>query len=164
MTTKNPKDAAGKVLYCEFRKDNYTFQLVISPNYVDQNNSVQGVTKASRRVSTYHPRRNWSVDKVPASRVVFPRDAYGEYAKTDEATAVGYAESTISNFYGNLFNNIANQAWVLHEKPLVVEFTYDEAQTLQSGKLPVSLYRRIERVRKSQGWADSLFNEEEEVA
>lgn len=160
MTTKNPKDAAGKVLYCEFRKDNYTFQLVISPNYVDQTNSVQGMTKASRRVSTYHPRRNWSVDKVYVNRVGYPRDAYGEYEKTDEATAVGHAEATISNLYGNLFNNLTNQAWVLHKKPLVVEFTYDEAQTLQGGKLPVSLYRRIERVRKSQGWADSLFNEE----
>jgi len=161
MTTKNAKDAAGKALYCEFRKDNYTFQLVISPNYVDQTGKVQGVTKTSRRISTYHPRRNWSVDKVYPNRLTdFKRDAYGEFEQVDKPVAVSYAESTLHQLYGQLFSNLSNQSWSLYKKPLVVELTYGEAETLQSGKLPVSLYRRIERVRTSQGWADSLFNEE----
>jgi hypothetical protein len=160
MTTKNDKDVAGKALYCEFRKDNYTFQLIITPNLVDKNNNVQGMAKASRRISTYHPRRNWSIDKVYSNRVVFPRDAYGEFEKVDKDTAVNYSQNTIGLIYGNLFENLTNQSWSLYKKPLVVEFTYGEADTLQSGKLPVSLYRRIERVRTSQGWADSLFNEE----
>lgn len=161
MTTKTEKDSAGKALYCEFRKDNYTFQLILTPNLVNKDNQVEGAYKVSRRISTYHPRRNWTIDKIHASRLPgFARDAYGEFEKVDLDTATAYAGLTIDLFYGNLFNNLTNQEWKLFKNPLAVEVTYGEIESLRTSKIPVSLYRRIERVRKNQGWAESLFNEE----
>lgn len=161
MTTKNEKDCAGKALYCEIRRENYTFQLILTPNLVDRFGAVAGLVKASRRISTYHPRRNWNIEKLHAGHLAsVTRDAYGRFEALDLDSAVAHAETTYSKIYGNVFANLNNQGWTLYKKPLVVEFTYGEFDTLNSGKLPISLYRRIERVRTSQGWSKSMLTEE----
>lgn len=158
MITKDKKDSAGKVLYCEFRKGSSTYQLLVTPPAIGLDNQPAKATIIRRKVSVWHPRRNWNVDY--SSALPNDRDSYGEFSKLDSYAVKTISSSVLEGFYGSQFSNLVNQEWELYKKPLVAEFTYEELDTIQqSGKLPVSLYRRIERVRKNQGFAESLFHE-----
>lgn len=157
MTTKDKKDVAGKALYCEFRKDGYTYQLVLTPPAVGLDNNPVKMSTIRRKVSVWHPRRNWNVD---ASRTLpTDRDAYGEFVKLDAYSSKDVALNIWKGLYGSQLTNLLNQGWSLFKKPLVAEFTYEELETIQNGKMPVSLYRRFERVRKNQGFPETLFDE-----
>lgn len=157
MTTKDKKDAAGKVLYCEFRKEGYTYQLIITPPAIGLDDMPKKMAVLRRKVSIWHPRRNWNTDKTRVDSV--GRDSYGEFEKMDEYNATKRSEEILEGFYGSQFSNLVNQGWVIHKKPFAVEFTYEELAAVDIGKMPVSLYRRIERVRKNQGFEDSLFDD-----
>jgi hypothetical protein len=162
MTAKDKKDVAGKALYLEFRKGQYTYQVITTPLTVGADNStIVPFTTLRRRISTWHPRRNWGVDK---SRLTgFSRDAYGDFEKDTRQVRDADLANLVGSLMTNQFASLVSQGWELYKHPLVVEFNYDELDIVHNGKMPVPLYRRIERVRKNQGWPESLVNPEEET-
>lgn len=160
MTTlKTKKDAAGKALYLEFRKDAYTFQMIFTPWAITLENEVVPFANLRRRISTYHPRRNWTIDKNfgPSSYPAPPRDAYGEFEKLDLDQAKEHAGQNVSAV-AHQFNQLYAQGWTLYQRPLAVEFSYEDLANIRDGKTPNGLYRRIERSRKALSWGESLFN------
>jgi hypothetical protein len=159
MTTKDKKDVAGKALYLEFRKGSYTYQTVLVPLSIVADNSMAAPFKIlRRRISIWHPRRNWSADV--SRKKDFSRDAYGAFEKQDYASSTEKLGTLIEGLYGSQFASLVNQEWEIFKNPLVAEFNYDELETVASGKMPVSLYRRFERIRKNQGWPEELVNPE----
>lgn len=160
MTTlKTKKDAAGKALYLEFRKDAYTYQVILTPWSITLENEVVPFANLRRRISTYHPRRNWTIEKnsYPLSYPAPARDAYGQFEKVDIDSAKNHADVNVSAL-AHQFNQLFNQGWTLFQRPLVVEFSYEDLANIRDAKTPNGLYRRIERSRKALSWGDSLFN------
>lgn len=161
-TAKTKKDAVGKALYLEFRKDQYTYQVVITPHAITLENEVVPPAFIRRRVSLWHPRRNWQIDKL--NRVEVPtRDADGNFEQNSVEVGVENFAETAYGFIKGQFNNLLAQDWKLYERPLVVEFSYEDLTAIRDGKTPNQLYRRIERSRKAVAWSDELFNAEVEV-
>lgn len=161
-TAKTKKDAVGKALYLEFRKDQYTYQVVITPHAITLENEVVPPAFIRRRVSVWHPRRNWQLDKL--NRVEVPtRDADGNFEQNSVEVGVENFAETAYGFIKGQFNNLLAQDWKLYERPLVVEFSYEDLSAIRDGKTPNQLYRRIERSRKAVSWSDELFNAEVEV-
>jgi hypothetical protein len=161
-TAKTKKDAVGKALYLEFRKDQYTYQVVITPHAITLENEVVPPAFIRRRVSVWHPRRNWQLDKL--NRVETPtRDADGNFEQNSVEVGVENFAETAYGFIKGQFNNLLAQDWKLYERPLVVEFSYEDLTAIRDGKTPNQLYRRIERSRKAVAWSDELFNAEVEV-
>jgi hypothetical protein len=161
-TAKTKKDAVGKALYLEFRKDQYTYQVVITPHAITLENEVVPPAFIRRRVSVWHPRRNWQLDKL--NRVQVPtRDADGNFEQNAIEVGVENFVETAYGFIKSQFNNLLAQDWKLYERPLVVEFSYEDLTAIRDGKTPNQLYRRIERSRKAVSWSDELFNAEVEV-
>lgn len=159
MTAKDKKDVAGKALYLEFRMAQYTYQTVVVPlTVIADNSAIVPLTSIRRRISVWHPRRNWGFDRSQIKN--FPRDAYGAFEKGSAEERNSDLQSLSSGFYSTQYDNLVRQGWELYKTPLVVEFTFEELETVASGKMPVALYRRIERVRKNQGWAEELFTPE----
>jgi hypothetical protein len=160
MTAKDKKDVAGKALYLEFRKGQYTYQIITTPLTIGADNStIVPFSTLRRRISTWHPRRNWGVDRSRLSG--FTRDAYGDFEKSSLGDRGADIQNLVGSLLTNQFSSLVSQEWELYKTPLVVEFNYDELETIANGKMPVPLYRRIERVRKNQGWPETLVNPEE---
>jgi hypothetical protein len=157
-TAKTKKDAVGKALYLEFRKDQYTYQVILTPHAISLENEIVPPSFMRRRVSIWHPRRNWQIDKLTRSQVP-TRDAYGAFEQNPVEVGVENFAENIYGFIKSQFNNLISQDWKLYERPLVVEFSYEDLNAIQNGKTPNGLYRRIERSRKAVSWSDSLFNE-----
>lgn len=161
-TAKTKKDAVGKALYLEFRKDQYTYQVILTPHSISLENEVVAPAFIRRRISVWHPRRNWQIDKLTKVKVP-TRDSDGKFEKNPvEISVENYAEESFGFIKGQ-FKNLLAQEWKLYERPLVVEFSYEDLTAIQQGKTPNQLYRRIERSRKAVAWDDSLFNVEVEV-
>lgn len=161
-TAKTKKDAVGKALYLEFRKDQYTYQVILTPHAISLENEVIPPAFLRRRVSVWHPRRNWQLDKF--SRVATPsRDSYGAFEQNPVEVGVeNYVEEVFAQISAQL-RNLSSQGWELFERPLVVEFSHEDLDAIAQGKTPNQLYRRVERSRKALAWGDSLFNPEVEV-
>jgi hypothetical protein len=160
MTTlKTKKDAAGRALYLEFRKDVYTYQMIMTPWAITLENEVVPFANLRRRISTYHPRRNWTIEKnhYPTSYPAPSRDAYGEFEKLELDQARDHAGQNVGAV-AHQFNQLFQQGWTLYQRPLAVEFSYEDLANIRDGKTPNGLYRRIERSRKALSWGESLFN------
>jgi hypothetical protein len=161
VTAKNKKDGAGKALYLEFRKEQYTYQVIMTPHATTLENEVVAPAFIRRRVSVWHPRRNWQIDKL--TRVETPsRDSDGAFESQSDHAAENISE-TAFGYIKSQFNNLVSQGWALYERPLVVEFSFEDLSAIQQGKTPNQLYRRIERSRKAVSWSEEIFNAEVEV-
>lgn len=159
MSAKTEKDVAGKALYLEFRKDNYTYQFILTPECVDLAGNIANIVQMSRRISTYHPRKNWLV--APIGRMVqLERDPdTGEFAQVaDVDTAKSLVAQRIYTAFRTLSNQLFERSWTLHKAPIVVEVTYKDIATAQQGKMSNDLFRRIQRTREADGWGESFFN------
>ncbi len=161
-TAKTKKDAVGKALYLEFRKDQYTYQVILTPHSISLENEVVPPAFIRRRVSVWHPRRNWQMDKL--TRAATPtRDAEGDFEQNPVEIGVENFANEIFGFISSQFRNLLAQGWSLYERPLVVEYSYEDLSAISQGKTPNQLYRRIERSRKAVAWSEEIFNAEVEV-
>jgi hypothetical protein len=162
MSAKTEKDAVGKAVYLEFRKGNYTYQMVMTPITSTLDGSkVVPASKMVRRISSYHPRRNWNFTSIPTTGdFALGRDVHGNFEFMDELGAKEFAARAIFRLAGSELDSLAHQGWELYKQPIAVEVSYKDIASIASGKTPNELMRRIERSRKSFDFSEALFNAE----
>lgn len=158
MTAKSPKEAAGKALYLEFRQGVYTFQVIFTPHTIGLDGNLVAQSYLRRRVSTFQPRKKWSIDVGYLQHFDdFERNPFtgqfleiGDPERANKFAGIFYHQATYQ------INQLVRQDWKLYQKPLVVEFSYEDLGNIRNGKFPTGLYRRIERSRKNLGWSESI--------
>jgi hypothetical protein len=161
MSARTEKDAVGKALYLEFRREQYTYQIIITPEAPSLDNAkVYNSTVMARRISTYHPRRNWGFAGNPINiGVKASRDAMGAFEPMTEEDAKVYASTRIERQLMSTLNQLAHKGWTLFKNPITVEATYKDMDSIAESKTPNDLIRRINRTRTANGWGEALFNE-----
>ncbi len=162
MNAKTEKDSAGKALYLEFRKDNYTYQMVVMPNTISMDGAqVIPATVMTRRISSWNPRRNWGFADNRRSRIVIDRDPVAGFVQYEAERARELAGDVFKSLdLQSTMSSLFHKGWTLFKTPLVVEFSYKDIQTAQQSKTPNDLIRRIQRSREAAGWGESYFNPE----
>jgi hypothetical protein len=156
MNVKTEKDAAGKALYLEFRKNDYTYQMIIMPETIElSGDTVHSAMTMSRRTSSWHPRRNWG---FTSGRTTLTRDPDGRFSQL----SFDDAEVKVARIYDSLglsttFDSLFHKGWTLFGM-LAVEFSYKDIETAKTAKTPNDLIRRILRSREASGWGESLHN------
>jgi hypothetical protein len=161
MNAKTEKDCAGKALYLEFRKDNYTYQVIITPPAIDIEGNYVPASAMERRISSWHPRRNWNFSSVPTNAdFALQRDADGSFSQMlDTAQAQFVASVHIKRLIARTLDSLFHKGWALLKQPVAVEATYKDLALIKSGKTSNDLVRRIERSRKAFGFPEALFDE-----
>lgn len=163
MSNPTEKDAVAKALYLEFRKGMYTFQIVLVPETLTMDKSAinRGYTM-SRKISLYHPRRNWGFDAHP--QMGFSRSPEGEFNQVlDERSATQHFADKIVRSIRTTVNSLMGQGWEMYKHPITVEVTYKDINQIKDHKTPIDLYRRITRSRDAFGFGESLLNPEATV-
>ena len=160
MIAKTEKDCAGKALYLELRKDNYTYQIVVTPPAIDVAGEPVPACLMSRRISSWHPRRNWGFASVPLNGdFALQRSAVGEFEQVDVLNAQHIGANHINRLLSTTLDSLFHKNWVLYKQPVAVETTYKDLALVKSGKTSNDLIRRIERSRKSFGFSEELFDQ-----
>jgi hypothetical protein len=162
VNAKTEKDSAGKALYLEFRKENYTYQMVAMPNTISMDGTqVIPATVMTRRISSWNPRRNWGFSDNRRARIVIDRDPVAGFVQYEAERARQLAgDIFVSLGLNTTMASLFHKGWTLFKTPLVVEFSYKDITTAQSSKTPNDLIRRIQRTREAAGWGESYFNPE----
>ena len=162
MNAKTEKDSAGKALYLEFRRENYTYQMVVMPNTISMDGAkVVPATVMTRRISIWNPRRNWGFTDNRRARLVIDRDPVAGFVQYEAERAREVAGDVFKSLdLQSTMSSLFHKGWTLFKTPLVVEFSYKDIQTAQQSKTPNDLIRRIQRSREAAGWGESYFNPE----
>jgi hypothetical protein len=147
MSEKNEKDAAGKALYLEFRKSEYTYQFILTPTLVGRTNdeTPHEPYLLLRRISSYTPRRNWSF--FTAGRIGTTRGADGAFEHLTSPDALSALIGTQATVFKNYSSQLAGRGYKLHKNPIFVEVSFKDLESIRSKKTPNDLYRRILRSR-----------------
>ena len=160
MNAKTEKDCAGKALYLEFRKENYTYQMIATPPAIDVNGNFIPACAMERRLSSYHPRKNWNFTSVPTNdSFKIERDASGDFSQIDLTSAGEIGALHIQRLFARTIDSLFHRGWTLFKTPVAVEVTYKDLATIKSGKTSNDLIRRIERSRKHFGFPEELFDQ-----
>ena len=158
--TKTGKDAAGKALYLEFRKENYTYQLVLVPDTLSlDKQTIRPAKLMSRRVTSWHPRRNWAFTGPSNAGQLNLRDHNGDFEQMLDYTAEEFSAGRITAMVQALLHTFRTRGYSLYKHPLFVEFSFDEAESVSNSNTPNTLYRRILRNREAFGWDSAVFVE-----
>lgn len=160
MNATTEKDCAGKALYLELRKENYTYQIVVTPPAIDVEGNYVPASVMERRISSWHPRRNWNFASVPTNaEFTLARTAVGGFEQLDLETAQHIGAKHIQRLLARTLDSLFHKGWTLFKQPVAVETTYKDLALVKSGKTSNDLVRRIERSRKAFGFPEALFDE-----
>ena len=159
----NEKTAVCKALYLEFRKQNYTYQIIAVPATVSMDSSkVIPPMFMSRRITSWSPRKNWAFSTSPIVAEVaamVTRDAMGELIQITKEEASQYASQVVQKGAGLLFDNIASRGYTLYKQPITVEASYKDISLMNNSSTPADLYRRILRSREAFGFGAEVVAE-----
>lgn len=157
--SKTLKDAVAKALYLEFRYENNTYQIVLTPEVVDFHGNVRKATSITRKISSWHPRRNWNFEVSQQSILAGRRDpATGGALPADLATSNDLAFTSLPLGLSQNLSRLVTQGYEMFKTPIVVEMSYEDVDTIQATKTPLGLIRRIQRTRVAQGWGEDYLN------
>lgn len=157
--TKTLKDAVAKALYLEFRQENNTYQAVITPEVIDLHGNVRKATALTRKISVWHPRRNWNFEVSKNSVLTGRRDpGTGGALPTDLDHAGELAFQSMPMGLAQNLARLVSQNYEMFKTPVVVELSYEDVDTISAMKTPVGLIRRIQRTRVAAGWGEDFIN------
>jgi hypothetical protein len=150
MSEKNEKDAAGKALYLEFRKNEYTYQFILTPALTGRS-TIEEPHKPyllMRRISSFHPRRNWGFysGSKPAGLVRHPDGTFLQLESSENLVSIIGEQSSVFKSYAG---QLGTRGYKLHKNPIFVEVSFKDLDAIKTKKTPNDLYRRILRSRET---------------
>lgn len=150
----------GKALYLEFRKEQYTVQLVLTPEAVNENGEFVPMRLMRRQISSHHPRKTWRFDNAGMGTINEHKERVmnfdGSFKQMETADAKYEAKQQLQ-FVKPLLSQLHHQGWVLEKSPFAVEFAQEDAMKIAENATPQGLVRRILRVREVLGFPTDLF-------
>ena len=143
------KSALAVALYLEFRRENHTAQIILTPpTFNPVKDKHEKTFVLNRQISDENPRRAW---KFYTSE----NTADLGFALTMEE-GVGRA-LPILNELSSFFSGFYAGGWELHQKPVAVEMSQDDLNDFSEGNTPNALIRRILRARTEAGFPEELW-------
>ena len=89
----------GKALYLEFRKEQYTVQLVLTPEAVNENGEYVPMRLMRRQISAYHPRKTWRFDTAGSGVINERKDALLNFDSTFAFPLIAQLAMSVSRRY-----------------------------------------------------------------
>lgn len=142
------KDRAvqGIGVYAEFSRPRQTVQVVVVPDGFDNEGRQVNASLIRRQITDTTPKKQWKFAALPASGVESIRD--------DERLA--YAEGRL-RYASGLFDQLVAGGWTLVQKPILVEVSRKDYDSIRSHKTPTKLLYRVYQSRKALGFPEELI-------
>lgn len=149
----------GQALYLEFRRGQYTLQLILTPEVIDENGELRPTTLLRRQISETHPRKSWRFDNAGHTKAVERKavlEPSGEFKKYDLAEAKFLAREALQ-FVKPILSQVHHQGWELQKQPVAIEYSFEDLTLVRSQNTPQGLIRRVLRSRDALGFDKNLF-------
>lgn len=149
----NSPTIVGKALYLELRRENYTNQIIITPEGLTPTGAYVPMTTYRRRISDISPRKTW---KQMSSMFYSVPDEASKIPQLGEEHALATFADRMS-YNKNLFEQLVNGHWTIFKTPITVEVTAEDLEDVRSSKTPYKILARITRSRRKLGFPEDLY-------
>lgn len=152
----------GTALYLELRRDTFTNQLVFFPEFLNPaTRKISPVTLMHRQVSKANPKKPWKFRfDSDACQPVRTIDPVEQTIKRDLPFDVAYDAAVSSLAQHDLqFDAILTGDWKLFGRPLGIEYTAVDLQSVARLENPDRFTARLDKARLEAGFGDSLWAE-----
>jgi hypothetical protein len=143
----------GKALYLELRDGAVTQQVLFTPEGITSGGKYVPLTTYRRRISATAPRKAW---RQMTTMFMSERDPSGNLIQLGKEHALATVLDRVSYTEG-LFNQLTNNDYRIHGKPITVEVTSDDLEDVRLGKTPYKVLGRITRSRRVLDFGEALF-------
>lgn len=145
---------AGKALYLELRRGDYTNQIIITPEGTSATGKYVPITTYRRRISALSPRKTWKhVSTIFSSE----RGLDGTLVQLGKEHALATVADRLTHT-DSLFVQLVSGNWKVYKQPIVVEVTPEDLDEVRMGKTPYKILARITRSRRKLGFPEELFD------
>lgn len=154
---------AGTGLYLEFRRENYTNQFILIPQFLSPlERKVMNVTMMHRQVTKDNPKKPWKFRRedsnVTAARDIDPLTGL---IKRTMPLEVAFNEATHDLAQWNLYMQaMTSGGWALYKTPIGIEYTTIDLRDIAKFDTPGALMRRLDNARIEAGYDKLLYNVE----
>ena len=142
------KDRAvqGIGVYAEFSRPRQTVQVVVVPDGFDSEGRQVNASLIRRQITDATPKKQWKFAALPSVGV--------ESVGDDERLA--YAENRL-RYASGLFDQLVAGGWTLVQKPILIEVSRKDYDSIRAHKTPTKMLYRVAQSRKALGFPEDLI-------
>lgn len=140
------KAVQGVALYGEFSRLHATTQMVILPDGYTSEGNLVNATIMRRTVTKHSPKKQWRFDRLASTELQISDD--------ESKAAAGYDRM---QYAATLFEQLIRGEWKLVKKPILVEVSMKDYDTIRDGKTPTKLIYRISQSRNALDYPEDLI-------
>lgn len=140
------KPVQGVALYGEFSRVNATTQMVIFPDGYTSDGHLVQATIMRRTVTKHSPKKQWRFDRLAKIETVITDD--------ENKASAGFERMQYAT---TLFEQLIRGEWKLVKKPILVEVSMKDYDTIRDGKTPTKLIYRISQSRNALDYPEDLI-------
>ncbi len=156
---KIERDTQGVALYLEFRKENATCQVLITPDGVSHAGKFVGATFYRRVILGTEKKRKWRAYTFPTAnsdREVATHLVTGNNSADDEAQLVELVDIRLKQL-NDYFTQLNNSGYKLvNDQPIYVEVTRADLESVAIKEMPTKVWSRIKSVRQASGFPEEV--------
>lgn len=142
------KAVQGVAVYAEFARENATTQIIITPDGYTNDGSLVPSTIIRRTVTDHTPKKQWKFSRLSRSEV--------ETLENEEA-CYAFAETRMT-YAATLFDQLLRGGWSLVKKPVLVEVSRKDLDSIYISKTPTKMIYRISQSRAALDFPADLVN------
>ncbi len=139
------KEVQGVAVYAEFARENATTQVIVTPDGYANDGLEVGATIIRRTITATTPKKQWKFSQLAfsGSQEFNTKDEYVEYR-------MRYA--TV------LFDQLSRGDWKLVKKPILIEISKKDYDSIKLRKTPTKIMYRISQSRSALDFPAELIN------
>lgn len=147
----NTKAVQGVGVYAEFVRDNATTQIIIVPEGYTSDDKIVGASIIRRTVTEHSPKKQWKFSRLANVETVAVSPALLDDMK------VQYADERM-RYAATLFDQLLRGEWNLVKKPILVEVSKKDYDSIFVSKTPTKMIYRISQSRVALDFPADLIH------
>lgn len=154
MNTDKEKAVQGVAVYAEFARNGATTQVIVTPDGYSSNGNVVPATIVRRTVSEHTPKKQWRFSRLTNG------DSHLEsFVSSGDEYKTRYADERL-RYASNLFHQLLVGDWALVKKPILLEVSKIDLDSIALSKTPTKMIYRINQSRSALDFPADLVNTE----
>jgi len=139
------KEVQGVAVYAEFARENATTQIIVTPDGYDNDGLEVTATIIRRTITATTPKKQWKFSQLASTGAQ-------EFSTKDEYVEYRMRYATV------LFDQLSRGDWKLVKKPILIEISKKDYDSIKLRKTPTKIIYRISQSRLALDFPAELIN------
>lgn len=143
------KAVQGVAVYAEFAREGATTQIIVAPDGYNTDGTLVPANIVRRTVTEHTPKKQWKFSRLP--------DVADTPSNLADHEKVIYSDERM-RYASSLFDQILRGGWTLVKRPILVEISRKDYDSIYLSKTPTKLLYRVSQSRVALDFPANLIN------